>query len=119
MSNQINIKKAFAASLIAVSVPFILGASTISGTTGETKKNSKYSLSNLSLYSKKAINFNLFKSPSLYSGSSILNQQTNTPSGIQINTSMQFNRGNTTYIFPYKLKLKVSKFKLPAPTPTH
>lgn len=118
MNIQKNINKVLAVTIVAVSVPFFLGASTISGTSGETKKTNKYSLSNLNLYSRKAINFNLFKSPNLYSGSTILNQ-TNTPSGIQINTSMQFQRGNTTYIFPYKLKLKVSRFKLPAPTPTH
>lgn len=119
MNFQKNINKVFATSFMAMAMPFILGASTISGTSGESKKNSKYSLSNLNAYSKKAINFSLFKNPNLYSGSAILNQQTNTQSGIQINTAMQFHRGNTTYIFPYKLKLKVSKFKLPAPTPTH
>lgn len=120
MSFQIKINKALKACIIATAMPFILGASTISGTSGENKKGNKYSLSNLNLYSKqKAINFSLLKTPSLYGGSSILNQQFNTSSGIQINTTMQFHKGNTVYTFPYKLRLKISKFKVPTPSPAH
>ena len=29
------------------------------------------------------------------------------------NSMLQYNNGNTTYIYPYKIKVKVPKFKTP------
>ena len=88
------INKFVAVAFLATVMPFVLGASTITGTSEESKKSSKYSLSNLNLYSKKAVNFSLLKTPSLYNGSTVLLQQNNTQGGIQLNTSIQFNKGN-------------------------
>ena len=34
---------------------------------------------------------------------------------VEINSMMRLEKGNTTYVFPYKYKVKVPKFKTPTP----
>jgi hypothetical protein len=86
-----------------------------SGTTDESKNNSKYSLKNLSHYSHKTFSISLIKAGLEYNGTHILKMQ-NFPSGTEVNSIMQYKNGNTTYVFPYKFKVHVPKFKTPSPT---
>lgn len=118
MLNLKYIKKAIIGTTLVFAMPYAFGAFTFTGTVEKNSKKNKYSLSNINFYAKKSLNFSLLKTSSTYTQSTIINQ---TPSfqGITLNTEMQFRRGNTTYIIPYKLKLKAPKFKLPTQTITH
>jgi hypothetical protein len=87
-------------------------ASISSGIADERAKNSKYSLKNLGLRNKKFVPISSLKSDLLFSGSQILNFKKN---GGELNSLMEFDRGNTTYVFPYKFKVRVPKFKTPSP----
>ena len=100
-------------SLIIISATHIaMGAFT--GTA--EKKSSK-------LYSLKNFNRNFYKSNSIFSlrsgfnykGTRFLSQR-NQPNGdITITSMMRFEKGNTTYIYPYTHKVIVPKFKTPTP----
>ncbi len=112
MSQLQNIRKTVFAILLLMSIQVIYAASTFTGIVDDKAKNSKYSLKNLSSFSKKGLSLNAIKSNLQYKGlqvspSSSLLQNT------EINTMLQYNSGNTTYIYPYKFKVKVPKFKTP------
>ncbi|TDH18295.1 hypothetical protein EXU57_23870 [Segetibacter sp. 3557_3] len=84
--------------------------------TGSTDENSR------NKYSLKNFNKNFYKKASPYSlhagfeykGTQIISQQS-TPEGVTLNSVMRFEKGNTTYIYPYKHKVSVPKFKAPVP----
>ncbi|MBN9299267.1 MAG: hypothetical protein J0I41_19860 [Filimonas sp.] len=87
-----------------------------SGSTDEHKN--KLSLKTLSTFAK---NYSLssFRTTNFtYKGSQSLGLQRDSSSMIQVNSVIQLEKGNTTYVFPYKYKIKVpTKFKTPtAPT---
>jgi len=75
------------------------------------------------LYSLKSFNRSFYKNTlhaSLrtgfeYKGVSFLNQKKETNGDITVNSMMRFEKGNTTYIFPYSQKIVVHKFKTPTP----
>ena len=73
----------------------------------------KFSLRNLSslnkLYSLSSLRTNTFQ----YKGSLEMNQQNN-GNQIQVESMIRMERGNTTYVYPYKYTVKVPKFKTPA-----
>jgi len=85
--------------------------------TGSTDKKSN------SLYSLKNFNRNFYKSSSLFSlragfqykGSQLLSQKKATNGDLSFTTMMRFEKGNTTYIYPYTHKVSVPKFKTPTP----
>jgi hypothetical protein len=106
--------KIFAAILLLLMVDLSFGAFT-TGKTDDTKD--KYSLKNLNsgnkkVYSLSSLNTNSFR----YSGSLDLYQQNN-GNQLQVQSMIRLERGNTTYVYPYKYAVKVPKFKTPvAPT---
>jgi len=63
----------------------------------------------------KAINnFSLFSKPGfLYKGS--FSNMEKAPQNTYMNSVITFQRGNTTFIYPYQYKVTVPKFKTPAP----
>jgi hypothetical protein len=63
-----------------------------------------YSLSSL----RSATNFQ-------FKGSQDLDLQKADNNNLEINSMMRLEKGNTTYVFPYKYKVKVPKFKTPTP----
>ena len=77
--------------------------------------NSKYSLNNLNKYAHKSFSFALLKSTMQLTDLQVMNQK-NTTSNVEVNTLLQYNKGNATYVLSYKLKLRVPKFKTPSPT---
>ena len=85
--------------------------------TGKSEKKSS------DLYSLKSFNKNLYKSAfhfSLrvgfeYKGVRFLNQKKEANGDLTINSMMRFEKGNTTYIYPYTHKISVPKFKTPSP----
>ncbi|MBA4197544.1 MAG: hypothetical protein C0459_08310 [Chitinophaga sp.] len=107
--------KKFAAAMLLIMVAQVAFASlSFSGITDENTKNNKYSLKNLGNYSNKAFSLSHLRATLQYRGSIVLNQKTNT-AGIELNSALQYDKGNTTYVLPYKLKVKVPKFKTPTP----
>ena len=88
-------------------------ASTIVSGTSESKKvTEKYSLKNLSSLSHKASTFHDLKSSLLYKG---LTVSTSMNTGIGQTNYLKYNKGNITYVIPYRHKVILPKFKTPSP----
>jgi hypothetical protein len=97
-------------------VQVALGSITFTGIIGENDKNKKYSLKNLSSLTHHSLSLSSFKFGLQFKGSNTLNQKTTT-TGFESNSMLRYDRGgNTTYIMPYKFKVKVPKFKTPSLT---
>lgn len=75
----------------------------------------KFSLKTLNKLSK---NYSLtsFHGTFKYKGSLDLSQQ-QVNNGIEINSLIRYERGNTTYVYPYKYRINIplAKFKTPSP----
>jgi len=98
----------FAAMLLLV-VKVVFGA--FSGRTNDNRD--KFSLKNLNnsnrkVYSLSSLNLSAFR----YSGSLNLSRQNN-DSQLQVQSMIRLEKGNTTYVYPYKYTVKVPKFKTP------
>lgn len=84
-------------------------------TSGADDKNkNKYSLKNLNKlaknYSLSSLHLNRLNSTEF----TPLSPTTGTD-GVQNNSFVSVQKGNTTYVFPYKYKIKVPRFKTPTP----
>jgi hypothetical protein len=75
----------------------------------------RFSLKNLNKYTKSYSLTGLRPSAFQFRGSQDLDLL-KTDNSLEINSMIRLERGNTTYIFPYKYKVKVPKFKTPSPT---
>jgi hypothetical protein len=88
-------------------------ASTIVSSTSESKKvTEKYSLKNLSSLSHKASTFHDLKSSLLYKG---LTVSTSMNAGLGQTNYLKYNKGNITFVIPYRHKVILPKFKTPSP----
>lgn len=112
MKSNRHIKKIIVAATLALSVQVALASISFTGISDEKNKGSKYSLKNLSLLSNRTLSLASVKLRMQFKGSDILTQK-NTSTGLEINSLLYYNKGNTTYIMPYKFKVKVPKFKTP------
>jgi len=83
----------------------------ISFGTGITEKSnrSNFTLKNLN----KNKNVNLNATTFQFKGSQFLNVKKNNNNTIQVNSVIRYQNGNTTYVFPYKYKVKAPLFKTP------
>lgn len=113
MNSQQYIKKASFVILLAMGIQVVYAAFSFTGIADEKSKNSKYTLRNLSALTHKGLSFSSLKSSLQYKGTQ-LSTSKETLSGIEVSSMLRFDNGNTTYIYPYKFKVKVSKFKTPA-----
>jgi hypothetical protein len=113
MKKRYTISKFFFAAILILAVEVVFGA--FSGRTDNDKD--KFSLKNVNtstrkLYSLSSLKLNAFR----YTGSLNLSQQSNA-NQLQVQSMIRLERGNTTYVYPYKYTVKVPKFKTPvAPT---
>lgn len=110
-----SIKKAFFVAILAMGMQVVYAAFSFTGIADEKTKSSKYSLKNLSSLSHKGLSFSSLKSSLLYKGSQTPKE---TSTGAEVSSMLRFDNGNTTYIYPYRFKIKAPKFKTPAP-PQH
>ncbi len=83
--------------------------------TGKTDDHkNKFSLKNLNfmgrVYSFSSFRTNTFR----YTGSFDILQKNN-DNHIQVQSMIRMEKGNTTYVYPYKYTVKVPKFKTPTP----
>jgi hypothetical protein len=106
------IQKIIAAIIFTMIVPFAFAALTLTGKVDEKAKSSQYSLRNIGRYSNKSYSLSLYRTNLMYRGSLSISPK-NGSNGI--NSFIQIESGNTTYIMPYKLKVKTPKFKTPSP----
>ncbi len=114
MLRKFNIKKwALAVTLVFFSIQLTYAALSFTGIIDEKTKTSKYSLRSLHQYSRKGLSLNAIKSNLQFKG---LYFPLNTSYGVnhtEINSMIKYDNGNTTYVYPYKIKVKVPKFKTP------
>ena len=113
MVKAINIKtgKIIIALLLVFATNISMGSFT--GTIGEQGKE-KYSLKNFNKnFYKKASPFAL-TAGFQYKGSLIVSKKVDI-TGFTFNTMLRYEKGNVTYIYPYKHKISVPLFKAPTP----
>jgi len=115
VKKHINHKKIALATILLLSMKLTFAAISFTGIVDEKTKNNKYSLRNLSNYSKKGLSLNAIKSNLQFKGVYLPITSLSLESN-EVNSMLQFNNGNTTYIYPYKFKVKVPKFKTPSPS---
>jgi hypothetical protein len=112
MKTQQYIKKASFVALLAMGIQVAYAAFSFTGIADEKAKNNKYSLKNLSSLSHKGLSFSSLRLSLQYKGTQASKEMT---TGSELNSLMRFDNGNTTYIYPYKFKVKAPKFKTPSP----
>lgn len=78
----------------------------INGTIESKKVTEKYTLRNLSALTHKTATFYTLKSSLVFKG--ITNSSTN-------GNFIKYNKGNISYVIPYRHKVVLSKFKTPSP----
>lgn len=110
-------KKILVVTICLVAMQVVLASTVLTGIVDEQAKAKKYSLSNLHHLSRKNISLFGIKSGLMYRGSQIFAEKSvktnNTTT--EFISILQFERGNTTFIMPYKMKVKVPRFKTPTP----
>lgn len=116
MNRKNRIQKIASATLLVFAVQLVFAAftTTISGHSNKKSVTSKYSLKNISQFSNRGLSLSTAKY-SLQLKATELKVQ-NTQGGMLTNSNVEFTKGNTTFIYPYKVKVKVPKFKAPSPT---
>ena len=121
MTIQRSIKKLSIVAFLAMSIHLAYAAFSFTGSADEkTKSTTKFSLKNLSAYAHKGLTFSYLKSSLQYKGLQFnSNKENETANGSsEVHSMLRYDNGNTTYIYPYKFKVKAPKFKTPAP-PQH
>ncbi len=119
MNIQQSIKKAGFVALLAMGIQVAYAAFSFTGIADEkTKSSSKFSLKNLSSMAHKGLSFASLKNSLQYRGPQLLSKSSETSTGSEVNSMLRYNNGNTTYIYPYRFKIKAPKFKTPTP-PQH
>lgn len=99
------------AAVLAVQVAIAFTGS-VSSTSGNSAKKEKFTLKNFNKNFKNVSVVSLTNGLS-YKGAQVFVQQRN--NGLELNGVMHYEKGNTTYIYPYKHKVNVPKFKAPSP----
>jgi hypothetical protein len=91
-------------------------AFTLSGISTEKRsKQSKFTLKNLNLINSKSLSYNSLKSTMQYKSIQTLGFQLKGNNNSEMNSMLRFDNGNSSFVFPYKFKVKVPKFKTPSP----
>jgi hypothetical protein len=91
MKAKLYISKALFVAILVLAIQAVYAAFSLTGIADEKARGSKYSLKNLSSLSHKGLSFSSLK------------------------PSLQYKGMQQSYIYPYKFKVKTSKFKTPAP----
>jgi len=87
-----------------------------SGSADEKNKN-KFSLKNLNKLSKNYSLYSLKNGNYQFKGIYNFNQpeKSDNNSNLEFNSMIRMENGNTTYVFPYKYKVRAPRFKTPTP----
>ncbi len=100
---------------LVLGLSFCFAATTGKGTTGGD--NNTISLKNITKYPRNKSISTLSLSQFQYKGSQDLFQQ-NVNNYLQVQSMIRFQKGNTTYVFPYNYKVVLPAFKTPTPSAT-
>jgi len=98
--------------MLSLVVNICYGAFT--GTTLD-EHSSKFSLKNLPALSKNYSLSYLKVGDFRYVGTQQVSQQKVSDTAVEVQSMMRIQRGNTTFVYPYKYKVQVPRFKTPAP----
>ena len=115
MSQESNSKKWAIAVILLFSMQLAYAALSFTGIIDEKTKTSKYSLRSLHQYSRKGLSLNAIKSTLQYRGMFFPLNSSSSFTKTEMTSMIQYDNGNTTYVYPYKIKVKVPKFKTPQP----
>ena len=108
-------RKLAIATLFVMGVQLAFAAFTFTGITEKKDKGSTYTLKNMHHFSAKAVSYASLKySLHLKNGAQTTTQLTD-KNGVEVTSLLSYNNGNTSYVYPYKFKVKVPKFKTPTP----
>ncbi len=115
MNCKQTIQKVTISALFIMAIQVAYAALSFTGLVDEKAKNSKYSLKNLSSLSHKSLTYSSMKASMQFRGTQLIgSKDQQNPS--EISSMLRFDNGNTTYVYPYKFKVKVpTKFKTPVP----
>lgn len=115
---QMKISKVYTKSLIAAMLLCSVGFNGVFGAfTGVSidERTNKFSLKNLSALSKNYSLSYLRVGSYQYIGTQQVSQQKVGDTAVEVQSMMRVQRGNTTFVYPYKYKMQVPRFKTPAP----
>ena len=91
-------------------------AFTLSGVSTEKRgKQTKFTLKNLNLLNSKSLSYSSLRSTMQYKSIQTLGLQLKGSNNSEMNSMLRFDNGNSSFVFPYKFKVKVPKFKTPSP----
>lgn len=128
MKGQKHIKKLAIVFVLTLGVKMAFAAFSFTGITDEkggNKTNSKYSLKNVNAVSShkslSALAYSSLKTSMQFKGTQLMHSSVNEAlnGGGEVSSMLKFDNGNTTYIYPYKFKVRVPKFKTPTPPEHH
>jgi len=108
MKQQSYIKKLTVAALFVFAAQVVFASFITTGNSNNKKNANKYSLKNLSHYSNKGLSLSSIRLNSKLTATELNNSK--------FGSNIQMTNGNTTFIYPFKAKVKVPKFKAPSPT---
>jgi hypothetical protein len=100
---------------LTLGVQVSFAAFTLSGLTTEKRgKQTKFTLKNLSSLSSKSLSYSSLKSTMQYKSIQTLGLQLKGNDNSEMNSMLRFDNGNSSFVYPYKFKVKVPKFKTPS-----
>jgi hypothetical protein len=112
MKINTSIKKLVFALLLVFAGQFVFAAFTTTGKRSNKQTESKYTLKNLRSFTNKGLSLTSVRYNSKLVATDFSNNGIMKSSTTINNVQMQ--NGNTTFIYPYKAKIKVPKFKTPS-----
>jgi len=106
--------KIFIAALLIMGLGVNIAFGSFTGATLD-EHSSKFSLKNLSTLSKNYSLSYLKIGDFRYVGTQQVSQQKVSDTAVEVQSMMRIQRGNTTFVYPYKYKMQVPRFKTPTP----
>jgi hypothetical protein len=108
------IKKIAIVTLSVMMVQLAFASFSFNTISDERNKSTKYSLKSLNNLSHKSLSISMINSYRLLKGNQMINQRVS-PNGLEINSMLQYDNGSSTFVYPYKFKVKIPKDKIRIP----
>jgi len=115
MRGNNHIKKLAVAVILAMMVQVGFAAFSFVGSSDERSKSDKFTLKNIGKTSTGMYSLSHINATMRFKTTRFGNFTKTSSNTVESNAMLQFKSGNTTYIYPYKVKVKVPKFKTPSP----
>lgn len=101
------------ATMLAMATQFAVGS--FIGSTTSNERKERYTLKSLNKNLVRGYSLSSFRASNYqFTGSQILGSQRSSGGQVEVNSLMRLEHGNTSYIFPYKYKVKAPKFVTPS-----